>query len=242
MIIAPGMDESSRRSAFASMVAHELRTPLTAVHGALEMMSRGSGKLDAQHAAVLVGLAHRNAQRLMRIVEDCLDLEAASDGRLQLDRGIVDPAEVVELGIAGARCAHEQTGTDVVLRLHARRHFVGDRTRLGRALAHLVQNAVTFAPPGSQVVVTTSGDDTRGTIRFSVEDHGPGIEPQQLVALFQRFDARETPGRRRIGGLGMGLAVVRTIAEQHAGVVGAESEKGHTTFWLELPVRTTQAA
>lgn len=236
-MIALGMDEPARRSAFASMVAHELRTPLTAVSGALEMMSRASNTLDPKHAAVLVGLAHRNAQRLMRIVEDCLDLEAASDGRLHIERGVVDPADVVELGVSGARCAREQTGIDVVLRQHARRHFMGDRNRLGRALAHLVQNAVTFAPPGSPVIVTSKDDDARGAVRFTVEDNGPGIEPQQLLTLFQRFDARETPGRRRIGGMGMGLAVVRTIAEQHAGVVGAESEKGHTTFWLELPIK-----
>jgi signal transduction histidine kinase len=235
-MIAPGMDEPARRSAFASMVAHELRTPLTAVHGALEMMSRGSAALDPEQAAVLVSLAQRNATRLLRIVEDCLDLEAASDGRLRLDRTMVAPMEILELGVAGAQSAREQTGVDVVLHLESHRQFVGDRTRLGRALAHLVQNALTFAPPGSLVVVTAS-DVRRDAIRFTVEDRGPGIGPEQLRDLFQRFDARETPGRRRVGGLGVGLALVRTIAEQHAGAVGATSVRGHTKFWVEIPIR-----
>jgi signal transduction histidine kinase len=242
MIIDPGMDEPARRSAFASMVAHELRTPLTAVYGALEMMTRGKVPLDAERTAVLVELAQRNAARLLRIVEDCLDLEAASDGRLYLDRTIVDPAEIVALGVAGAESAREQTGANVVVRLDARRNFVGDRVRLGRALAHLVQNAVTFAPPGSPVVVSTMDDPGRGAVRFSVENHGPGIEPHELQELFKQFDVREAIGRRRVGGLGVGLALVRTIAEQHAGAAGADSVKGHTTFWLELPARSSNAA
>jgi signal transduction histidine kinase len=236
------MDDAARRSAFASMVAHELRTPLTVVYGALEMMTRGAGPLDPQRTAVLVELAQRNAARLMRIVEDCLDLEAASDGRLYLDRTMVDPAEIVALGVAGAESACEQTSANVVLRLDARRHFVGDRARLGRALAHLVQNAVTFAPPGSPVVVSTMDHPGRDAVRFSVENHGPGIEPHELAQLFKQFDAREAIGRRRVGGMGVGLALVRTIAEQHAGAVGAHSAKGQTTFWLELPARGTHAA
>jgi signal transduction histidine kinase len=236
-MIALGMDEPARRSAFASMVAHELRTPLTAVYGALEMMSHGSTALNPERAAVLVGLAHRNATRLLRIVEDCLDLEAASDGRLRLDRTMVAPMEILEMGVAGAQSALEQTGADVVLHLESHRSFVADRARLGRALAHLVQNAATFAPPGSPVVVTASDTPERDAIRFSVEDRGPGIDPEQLRELFQRFDARETPGRRRVGGLGVGLALVRTVAEQHAGAVGATSVKGHTKFWVEIPIR-----
>jgi signal transduction histidine kinase len=234
-MIDHGMDEPARRSAFASMVAHELRTPLTAVHGALEMMSRGSESLDPAHAAVLVGLAQRNAARLMRIVEDCLDLEAASDGRLRLDRATVQPAEILELGRDGALSAREQTGVDVVLALESHRHLLADRGRLGRALAHLVQNAVTFAPPGSPVVVSAFDVPGAASVRFTVEDHGAGIAPDQLRKLFQRFDVRNAAGRRRIGGLGMGLAFVRTVAEQHGGMVGAQSSPGRTTVWMEVP-------
>ncbi|MFL5605827.1 MAG: sensor histidine kinase [Gemmatimonadaceae bacterium] len=234
-MIDHSMDEPARRRAFASMVAHELRTPLTAVYGALEMMSRGSESLDPAHAAVLVGLAHRNATRLLRIVEDCLDLEAASDGRLRLDRTLVAPQELLELGVDGAQSACEQTHATVTIRALSRRQLLADRARLARALTHLVQNAVTFAPPGTEVMVTASDEPTRDAVRFTVEDRGPGIEAERLRELFAQFDARESLGRRRVGGLGVGLAFVRVIAERHGGRVGAESSPGLTRMWVEVP-------
>lgn len=237
MIMQPGKDDVSRRGAFASMVAHELRTPLTAAFGALEMMSRGASPAgqDAARTAVLIDLAHRNTQRLLRIVEDCLDLEASSDGRLVLDRTLADVGEVVSLGLEGARNAREQTGVDVVVQPVARRRIFCDRGRIVRALAHLVQNAVTFAPPSTAVVVTATHDDERHVVRFAVEDRGAGIAPEQLRSLFQRFDVRDAPGRHRIGGLGIGLAFVRTVAEEHGGRVGAVSEPGATAVWFEVP-------
>jgi signal transduction histidine kinase len=237
MIMPSGHDDMARRGAFASMVAHELRTPLTAAFGALEMMTRDTTEPGHSSArdVVLIGLAHRNTLRLLRIVEDCLDLEAASDGRLTLERAPLEVADVVALGVDGALSAREQSGIDVMLQLDAQRRVIGDRQRLSRALAHLVQNAVTFAPPGTVVTVTTSDVAERDAVRFTVEDRGAGIEPEQMRALFQRFDVREAPGRRRVGGLGMGLAVVRMIAELHGGVVAARSQPGHTKVGFEIP-------
>ena len=236
MITVSDTDAAARRGAFASMIAHELRTPLTAAYGALEMMSR-SGTLPAPadaRTALLLDLAHRNTHRLLRIVEDCLDLEAHSDQRLVLDRADVEPASVVELAIHGSRDVRKQTGVQVDVRGGAHRVIDGDRTRLGRALAHLVQNAVSFAPPGTPVTITITDDTERGMIRFAVEDRGAGVDPLQARELFQRFDCREAIGRRRIGGLGVGLAYVRTIAQVHDGRVGAGLEPGRTTFWFEV--------
>jgi signal transduction histidine kinase len=237
MIMSTGRDDAARRGAFASMVAHELRTPLTAAFGALEMMSRATpaSAVDAHRHATLIGLAHRNTQRLLRIVEDCLDLEAATDGRLTLERTRIDPGEVVSLGVDGALSAREQTGVDVMLQLDAKLAVTGDRERLGRVIAHLVQNAVTFAPAGTVVTVTTSDAPERDAVRFTVDDHGPGVEPDQLSTLFQRFDVREAAGRRRVGGLGIGLAFVRTITQALGGRVGAMIEPGRTRFWVEIP-------
>jgi signal transduction histidine kinase len=238
MIKPVGKDEAERRGAFASMVAHELRTPLTAAYGALEMMSRAAvaSSPDGARTALLIDLAHRNTQRLLRIVEDCLDLEAASDGRLTLERTPLDGGELVTLAVIGASSAVQQTGIQIVSRLDATRPVLGDRQRVARALAHLVQNAVTFAPAGTVVTVTTTDVVERGTVRFTVEDFGAGIEPEQFRGLFQEFDCREAPGRSRVGGLGMGLAYVRTIACEHGGSVGARSEPGRTAVWFEVPV------
>jgi signal transduction histidine kinase len=233
-------DDAARRGAFASMVAHELRTPLTAAFGALELMTRAAATSapDSARDAALIDLARRNTRRLLRIVEDCLDLEAASDGRLTLERGRLDVGEIVALAVDGAESARQQTGIDVMLRVEARRSVAGDRQRLARALTHLVQNAVTFAPPGTVVTVTATDDDARGVVRFAVEDRGAGIAPDQMRALFQRFDVREAPGRRRVGGLGIGLAFVRTVAELHGGVVAARSEPGCTKIGFEVPTES----
>jgi signal transduction histidine kinase len=237
MIMPRGRDDDARRVAFASMVAHELRTPLTAAYGALEMISRGAAEfgVSSERDAALIGLAHRNTRRLLQIVEDCLDLEAASDGRLTLERSAFEPADLLALGMEGARSAREQTGVEVVVKPGACRGLVGDRKRVSRALTHLVQNAVTFAPSGTVVIVTTSDVAEREAVRFTVEDRGAGIEPEQLSALFHRFDCRDAPGRQRVGGLGMGLAFVRIIAELHGGSAGATSEHGRTRVWFEIP-------
>ncbi|MEO7711990.1 MAG: HAMP domain-containing sensor histidine kinase [Gemmatimonadaceae bacterium] len=239
MINASDTDAAARRGAFASMIAHELRTPLTAAYGALEMMSRAGVTAEPTDArtSLLLDLAHRNTHRLLRIVEDCLDLEADSDNRLILCREDIAPACVAELGIQGSRDAREQTGIQVEVRGGSARVITGDRTRLGRALTHLVQNAVSFAPPGTQASVTISDELSRGMTRFAVEDRGAGVDPRLAHELFQRFDCREAIGRRRVGGLGVGLAYVRTIAEAHDGRVGAGLEPGRTTFWFEVPSR-----
>ncbi len=237
MINASDTDAAARRGAFASMIAHELRTPLTAAYGALEMMSRAgvtSEPADAR-TSLLLDLAHRNTRRLLRIVEDCLDLEADSDNRLILCREDVAPECVAELAIQGSSDAREQTGVQVKVRGSSCRVILGDRARLGRALTHLVQNAASFAPTGTRVTVTILDDESRGMTRFAVEDRGAGVDPRFAHELFQRFDCREVSGRRRVGGLGVGLAYVRTIAEAHDGRVGAGLEPGRTTFWFEVP-------
>ena len=237
MITVSDTDAAARRGAFASMIAHELRTPLTAAYGALEMISRAGtspASTDAR-TALLLDLAHRNTHRLLRIVEDCLDLEAHSDDRLILCREDVAPECVAEFAIQGSRDAREQTGVQVKVRGTSSRVILGDRARLGRALTHLVQNAVSFAPIGTRVTVTILDDESRGMTRFAVEDRGAGVDPRFAHELFQRFDCREVSGRRRVGGLGVGLAYVRTIAEAHDGRVGAGLEPGRTTFWFEVP-------
>jgi signal transduction histidine kinase len=228
-------EEHERRAAFVAMVAHELRTPLTAVHGALELMAGGTeGATVTTQPVELVDLARRNTARLLRLVEDCLDLQAAHDGTLQLARTPIAAGLLVTLAVADVERSRrggtriEQHG-DTSMRVDA------DAARLARALAHLVENACSFAPAGTSVIVSATEDAARERVRFSVEDRGVGFPPGRAPGFFAGFTAEDTPGRRRVSGLGVGLALVRAIAEWHDGEVGAEAEGGRTTFWIEVP-------
>jgi signal transduction histidine kinase len=233
--------EHERRAAFVAMVAHELRTPLTAVHGALELMA-GTGPVAggaASTPAELVELARRNTTRLLRLVEDCLDLQAAQDGTLQLTRSPVAPAVLLALTVADVERSR-RGGTPVEQHCDAELRVDADPARLARALAHLVENACSFAPQGTSVVVIATEDRARGRVRFTVEDHGVGFPADRAPGYFSGFATEDTPGRRCVSGLGIGLALVRAIAEWHDGEVGAESEGGRTRFWIEMPGSATR--
>ena len=220
--------EQDRRAAFVAMVAHELRTPLTAVHGALELMTGDAAPTQ------LVDMARRNTARLLRLVEDCLDLQAANDGTLKLTCMPVSPSMLTALAVGDVERSR-RSGVPIEQRCDATLKVDADAARLARALAHLVENACSFAPAGTTVVVTATDDLARARVRFSVEDRGVGFPPGRESDYFAGFASEEAPGRRHVSGLGVGLGLVRAVAEWHGGEVGAVSQDGRTIFWIELP-------
>lgn len=227
--------EHERRAAFVAMVAHELRTPLTAVHGALELMAgHGTSAVGEGASPELVELARRNTSRLLRLVEDCLDLQAAHDGTLELARCPVGPAELLALAVDDVRRTR-RSGAPVEQHSLATQRVDADAARLSRAIAHLVENACSFAPAGTRVTVTASDDLANGRVRFTVEDKGVGFPSGRSTDCFAGFTSQEVAGRKRVHGLGVGLGLVRAVAEWHGGVVGASSEGGRTAFWIEVP-------
>jgi signal transduction histidine kinase len=228
-----------RKSEFVSTVSHELRTPLTSIRGSLGLLDGGAAGPLPDKAASLVRLASSNVERLVRLVNDVLDLQKIDAGRMEYAITAQDPADVVGAaaeGIAGlAAAAH----VDVVTRVGARAAVRGDRDRLLQVLTNLLSNAIKFSPADAAVVVSASDrTDAAGApmVRFAVEDRGPGIPPDKLALLFQRFRQLDGSDSRRHGGTGLGLAISKTIVEQHGGRVGVESEPGRrTVFWCDLP-------
>ncbi len=220
---------------FVSTVSHELRTPLTAIRGSLALMAGGAvGELPEQ-SRELVQIADANAERLVRLISDILDLQKIEAGGVVLKLQRV-PANGLARQVANAlRPAAARHGVELVVHSDgAPLDIEGDVDRLTQVLTNLVSNAVAFSSAGNTVKVTTTGSNG-GRVRFAVGDRGPGIAPEDQHRVFARFQQLDGSDRRRKGGTGLGLSISKALVEQHGGTIGVESELGHgATFWFEV--------
>jgi PAS domain S-box-containing protein len=222
---------------FVSVVSHELRTPLTSIRGALGLIGGGAVGALSEQAGELVGIARVNADRLVRLLGDILDLEKIESGRLELFLQPLAARELVESTLGGLRPLADEAGVPLSID-GPNSPFIGDRDRLQQVLTNLVANAVKFSPAGSAVTVALLDHSpaTPGSIRFEVADRGPGIARDDLPRLFQPFQQLDGSDRRVKGGTGLGLAIAKALVEKHDGTIGVASEPGvGSTFWFEVP-------
>jgi PAS domain S-box-containing protein len=223
---------------FLAMVSHELRTPLTAMLGWARML-RG-GLLDDVSAARALEVIERNTTLQAQLIDDLLDLSRIVTGKLQLEIAPVDPVEVVRGAIDAVQPSADAKHIVLSVVLHSLAgSIVGDSHRLQQVAWNLLSNAIKFTPEGGSVELRL--ERTGAMARISVRDTGPGILPDLLPHIFEAF--RQGDNARRVGGLGLGLAIVRHIVELHHGSVRAESAgmgQG-ATFVVELPLAERSA-
>jgi PAS domain S-box-containing protein len=231
------------KNEFVSMVSHELRTPLTSIRGSLGLMEGGAAGELTPKARELVVVARQNADRLIRLINDILDLEKIEAGKIQLRIAALDPAELVETTVAELRTMALQFKVRIVPSVQRRDAVAGDRDRIIQVLTNLVSNALKFSPENGEVVITV-GEGAPGFMRFAVMDRGPGMTEEQRRRLFARFVQLEAPDTRKRGGTGLGLAISRSLVEQQSGRIGVDSTPGQgSVFWFEMPlVARTRAA
>jgi len=218
---------------FISTVSHELRTPLTSIRGALGLLTSGILGDVNEKATNLLRIALTNSDRLVRLINDILDLERIQSGREPLAFRTVQLADIVKQAIedmqpmadsAGVRLIHDTTTAEVT----------ADPDRLLQVVTNLLSNAVKFSPPNSPVSVMLRPGVT-GVI-LSVIDHGRGIPADKLETIFGRFQQVDASDSRQKGGTGLGLAICRTIVLQHSGRVWAERNPVRgSTFRIFLP-------
>lgn len=223
------------KTEFVSVVAHELRTPLTALQGFTELLL--SRTVPAERAARFLGHLHGEAQRLSRIVGELLDLSRIETGRpLELRCESVDLPDALERNVELFATEHRRH------RFHVMPHpgaptLHADRDAVDRILQNLISNAVKYSPAGGRVIVAARpADDRRGMVEVSVEDDGIGIPPNDLSHIFEKYV--RVPDRETIAvrGLGLGLCLVRALAEAHGGAVEVESKPGKgSKFRVFLP-------
>ena len=217
---------------FLAMVSHELRTPLTAMLGWARML-RG-GVLDKASAARALEVIERNTTLQAQLIDDLLDLSRIVTGKLQLEVRPVDPVGIVQAAIQGVQPLADAKGIalKVVLDCSAG-PIVGDPQRVQQVVWNLLSNAIKFTPQHGTVELSLQRADEMA--RITVSDTGPGISPDLLPHMFEPFhQGKDAP---RLGGLGLGLAIVRHIVGLHGGSVRAEGNgSAGATFIVELPL------
>ena len=223
------------KNEFISVVSHELRTPLTSIRGSLGLLKAGvAGPLGSQ-VGELIGIAHSNSERLVRLINDILDIEKIEAGKLELSLSDLDPARLVQTTLDGLGGLAEQSMVRLRSEVTTTDHVRGDEDRLVQVLTNLVSNAIKFSPPDGDVAVRAERT-AAGWLRFEVRDRGPGIAAEHLGKLFGKFQQLDSSDSRRKGGTGLGLAISKAIVEKHGGRVGVTTEVGQgSTFWVELP-------
>jgi PAS domain S-box-containing protein len=241
LLVAIVRDASERKrverlkSEFVSTVSHELRTPLTSISGSLGLLSGGAAGPLSETAQRLVSIAHRNSQRLIRLINDILDLEKIEAGKLAFTRAPVSIHDLAVEAIDANQAYAQEHGIELVLKAVPEDTTVtGDRDRLMQVITNLLSNAIKFSPRGEKVDVRVmrAGD----TVRLTVADHGPGIPEEFRPRMFTRFAQADSSDARGKGGTGLGLAVAREIVEHHSGHLTFETEIGHgTAFHVDLP-------
>jgi PAS domain S-box-containing protein len=218
---------------FISTVSHELRTPLTSIRGALGLLSSGILGQVNDKAANLLRIALTNSDRLVRLINDILDLERIQSGKEPLAFRPVHLAEIVRQAIDGMQPVAEAAGVQLIHDT-TQVEVAADADRLLQVLTNLLSNAVKFSPANSTVSVMMQPGATGVTL--SVIDHGRGIPADKLEAIFGRFQQVDASDSRQKGGSGLGLAICRTIVLQHSGRIWAERNPVRgSTFRVFLP-------
>ena len=229
---------SQVKSQFLATVSHELRTPLTSIRGSLGLVVGGAaGELPAR-ASGLVGIAHKNAERLVLLVNDILDIEKIESGRMEFRNEPVDLVELVQAAVEANQGYADAHGVRLRAAVGpAEAPVAGDRDRLMQVMANLVSNAAKFSPRGAEVTVALDAAADGRRWRLTVADRGPGIPEAFRGRVFERFAQADSSDTRSKGGTGLGLSITRAIVQHMGGDIGFVTAPGEgTTFHVELPV------
>jgi PAS domain S-box-containing protein len=220
---------------FIATVSHELRTPLTSIAGALALLSSGSGGKLPKTASQFIEIAYTNSKRLVRLINDVLDIEKIEAGKFDLVLEPVDIQSVLEQAMEDTQ-AYARSHR-VRMRIEAsttRTEVQSDPDWLVQIVTNLLANAIKFSPPDGEVVLAAAmlGDLTQ----ISVRDHGPGVPADFRPQIFEKFAQADGSDTRQKGGTGLGLSIVKQMVTRLGGEVGFDDVPGGgTIFLVDLP-------
>jgi PAS domain S-box-containing protein len=228
------------KTEFVSTVSHELRTPLTSISGALGLIVGGAlGELPEQ-AKLMLDIAYKNSKRLALLINDLLDMEKLTAGKMNLDMRPQLLMPLVEQTLEAVQAYGEQY--QVTFKLVERADDVQARVdggRLQQVLTNFLSNAAKFSPTGAQVEIAVR--QRKNTVQVEVIDHGPGIPAEFHSRIFQKFSQADSSDTRQKGGTGLGLAISKELIERMNGLIGFDSVEGQgSSFHCQFPIWQAQ--
>lgn len=223
------------KNEFISTVSHELRTPLTSIRGSLGLVSAGMVGSIPDQAKPLITIALNNCERLVRLINDILDIEKIESGKMEFKLTPIPLLPLLEQSIEMNRAYGEQFKVRFTLERGSLDPVVNlDSDKLIQVMSNLLSNAAKFSPPDSEVRVKLSAQE--GKVRVSVVDQGAGIPEEFRKRIFGKFAQADSSDTRQKGGTGLGLSIVKAIVERMNGKIDFETEVGKgSVFYFELP-------
>jgi PAS domain S-box-containing protein len=232
------------KNEFVSIVSHELRTPLTSMQVALSLLDQQLVDPTSEDGQRMIHVATEGVDRLVRLVNDILDLERLDSGKVCIEKRLCYPANLVQSAIDQMKDLANQSNIKFAVSVVSCA-IQADPDRLIQVLTNLLSNAIRFSPEHSIIKIhverfyETSVHDLLPArfIKFMIKDHGRGIPSEQLESIFERFQQVDASDSRKKGGTGLGLAICRSIIQQHGGRIWAESNLGKSSsFYFTLPI------
>jgi len=221
---------------FLAMLSHELRSPLNAMYGWTQILQ--TTKPDTEQTEKAIEIIARNVRLQKTLIEDLLDVSRIISGKMQLEIENVSLVSIIHEAVDAARPAAEKQGIEIEMKLSAETgEIFGDRHRLLQIIGNMLTNAVKFTPDGGKIHISLEDADEK--LKLVIEDTGIGIAPELLPQIFDRFRQADGGYKRKFGGLGLGLTIVKHLVELHEGTISAHSEgndKG-AKFIVKFPRR-----
>ena len=224
---------------FVSIVSHELRTPLTSMKGALSLLADDDDARLSDTSRRMVEVAIQSSDRLVRLVNDILDVEGLDSGRIRINKEHVELSPLIEKAADEMAGLAVETGVEIEITEMPTLWVEADPHRVIQVMTNLIGNACKFSPKGSRVTIEILVSDFDALVR--VRDQGRGIPADKLEAVFERFHQVDPTDTREKGGTGLGLSIARGIVNQHGGRIWVESQPGAgSTFSFTLPLRARE--
>jgi PAS domain S-box-containing protein len=223
---------------FVSIVSHELRTPLTSIKGSLGLIASGMLGDVPERGRRMLEIAIANSERLVRLINDILDIEKLDSGAVTMDRRPCNAADVMTQAVEAIRPLAIESGVTVAVSPTWAPLLV-DPDRIQQAITNLLSNAIKFSEWGGRVLLSAERRD--GELVVEVGDQGRGIPPEHLDTIFDRFKQVDASDSREKGGTGLGLSICRSIVTLHGGHIWAASEVGKgSKFYFTLPLASQE--